>query len=50
MGGRESTVSILCTSANNSGEFKGVVNREGTKRAGKLRHVTLVVHSSCKLA
>jgi hypothetical protein len=45
-----STVSILCTSANNSGESKGVVNCEGTKRAGKLWHVTLVVHSSRKLA
>jgi hypothetical protein len=32
-------------------ESKGIVNCEGTKRAGKkLWHVTLVVHSSRKLA
>jgi len=46
----EGAVSPYCAPLQTTGESKGVVNCEGTQRAGKLWHVTLVVHSSCRLA
>jgi hypothetical protein len=46
----EGALSPYCALLQTTGESKGVVNCKGTKRTRKLWHVTLVVHSSCKLA